>query len=300
MKQLFQRYLSDHAHVHKKAGSIANDEMLIRNLLEPELGSRKIAEISRNEISAFHKKHGKTPYQANRALALLSKAFSLAEVWEWRPDGSNPTRHVKKFPEEKRQRYLSAAEIARLGDVLRRAETDGHLLAPKPQNDSNRNRHVPISPYVVAAIRLLLFTGARRGEILGLRWEWVNIEDGQVRLPDSKTGSKTIYLNEAAIQVLRALRRHRDNPFVIVGAKPGRSLVNLKDPWEVIRTAAALENVRIHDLRHSFASIAVSGGLSLPIIGALLGHSQPGTTARYAHLADDPLRAAVAQISAKI
>ncbi|MFZ1727516.1 MAG: site-specific integrase [Albidovulum sp.] len=300
MSVLFQRYLSDHARIHKKAGSIANDEMLIKNLLQPALGNRKVAEVSRSDISTFHQKHGQTPYQANRALALLSKAFSLAEVWDWRPDGSNPTRHVKKYPEEKRQRYLSGAEFARLGAVLRQAEGDGYLPTTNLRGGSKIVRHVPISPYVVAAIRLLLFTGARRGEILGLRWDWVDLEESKLRLPDSKTGSKTIYLDDAALDVIRALPENRGNPFVIAGGKPGCALVNLKDPWEVIRTAAALKNVRIHDLRHSFASIAVSGGLSLPIIGALLGHTQPGTTARYAHLADDPLRAATAQISAKI
>ena len=147
-------------------------------------------------------------------------------------------------------------------------------------------------PGVMAAIRLLLFTGARLSEVLTLRWEFVDFTGQCLRLPDSKTGAKIVYLPPPALEVLEALERQEGNPYVIVGSKPGTHLVNLQKPWRRIRKRAGLEDVRIHDLRHSFASVAVAGGETLPIIGALLGHSRPTTTARYAHLAADPLKQA--------
>jgi integrase len=290
MADLLERYLEDHARPHKKASSIQDDEGLIRQMLRPAFGRRKVSEVTRADVDAFHKSKKGKPYRANRALALLSKAFNLAEVWGWRPDGSNPCRHVHKFREEKRERFLSQQELARLGSALAAAER-GELVSP---------RGASVSPHAVAAIRLLIFTGARRGEILGLRWEHVNIEAGRLELPDSKTGAKFVYLPPAALQLMQELPRVDGNPHVIVGGKPGAALVNLKDPWDAIRKAVGLDDLRIHDLRHSFASVGAAGGMSLPIIGALLGHREVATTARYAHLSDDPLRSAANAIGTKI
>lgn len=174
---------------------------------------------------------------------------------------------------------LSPAELALLGDAL--AAYDGSL-------------------YAVGAVKLLVFTGARLGEVLGLRWGWVDFERGEARLPDSKTGAKTLHLPPPALAVLAALPRLDDNPYVIAGAKPGAALVNLEKPWRAIRAAAGLDDVRLHDLRHAFASIAASSGMGLPIIGKMLGHSQPATTARYAHLASDPVKAAAVAVANKI
>lgn len=209
------------------------------------------------------------PTQANKVLAILSKLFSWAEKNGLRPVGPNPCRHLEKNEETKRERFLSPQELARLGNAL----------AGEPRI------------YVVAAIRLLLFTGARLNEILSARWDWVNFERGTIRLPDSKTGAKTLYLNSPALTVLSALPRVANNPFLIVGENVGAHLVNLQKPWRTIREAAGITDVRLHDLRHTFASVGVAGGGSLPMVGALLGHSQPATTDRYAHLASDPLRA---------
>ncbi len=206
---------------------------------------------------------------------MLSKFFGWAEKHGLRPDGSNPCRHVEKYREGRRERFLSQAELARLGDALREAEQDKSC-----------------SPWVVAAIRLLTLTGARRNEILTLRWEHVSKEHGCLMLPDSKTGRKAVRLNPPALDVLQAIPRLEGNPYVICGEKAGQHLVNLEKPWRRIRAAAKLDDVRLHDLRHSFASVAASGGQSLVVIGKMLGHSQPATTARYAHLADDPVKAA--------
>ena len=201
----------------------------------------------------------------------------------YRPDHSNPAYLVDKFTEKRRERFLSELELANLGEALASAEA--------------ANRH---SPYVIAAIRLLALTGARLNEILSLEWAWVDFNARCLRLPDSKTGAKTIYLSPPALQVLADLPRMDGNPFVICGERKGAHLVNLQKPWTAIRSAAGLADVRLHDLRHSYASIAVANGMSLPLIGALLGHSQPSTTARYAHLSEDPLHKAAGDRGFKI
>jgi integrase len=152
----------------------------------------------------------------------------------------------------------------------------------------------------VAAIKLLVFTGARLGEVLGLKWEWIDIERGEARLPDSKTGAKTLHLPPPALAVLAELPRLDRNPYVIVGQKAGAALVNLEKPWRAIRARAGLDDVRLHDLRHAFASVAASSGMGLPIIGKMLGHTQAATTHRYAHLASDPVKAAAAAVAGKI
>jgi integrase len=230
-----------------------------------------VRDVTRADISRLHHAHHRTPYAANRTLAILSKMFTLAEKWGERPDGSNPCRHVEKYGEVKRERMLSADEFGRLAEALRQP---GH------------------PPYVVAAIKLLVFTGARLSEVLGLRWEWVDFERGEARLPDSKTGAKTLHLPAPALTVLAELPRVAGNPFVVVGQIKSKHLVNIEKPWRAIRKDAALDNVRIHDLRHAFASVAASSGMGLPIIGKMLGHTQAATTHRYAHLASDPVKAA--------
>ena len=275
LAEFADRYMTDLAPTRKKATSIATDRINLRRHILPALGGLKVASITRADVIRLHQSMKLIPGAANRTLALLSHMLNVAEKWGLRPDGSNPCRHVEKYRERKRERFLSEAELGRLAEVLTEA-------------DRTRTE----MPSVLTAIRLLLFTGARLSEILTLRWEHVDMEGQCLRLPDSKTGAKVVYLPPAALEILAALDRHEDNPYVIVGAKLGTHLINLQKPWRRIRKKAGLDGVRIHDLRHSFASMAVAGGLSLPVIGALLGHTQPATTARYAHLADDPLRQA--------
>ena len=252
---------------------------MLDKIILPALGKRKVVDVTRADVTKLHHANRAAPYQANRVLAVLSKMFNLAERWGLRPDGSNPCRHVEKFAERKRERMLSPAELARLGGAL--AAYHG-------------------SPYAVAAVKLLVFTGARLGEVLGLRWDWVDFERGEARLSDSKTGAKTLHLPPPALAVLTELPRVNGNSYIIVGAKPGAALVNLEKPWQAIRRLAGLDDVRLHDLRHAFASVAASSGMGLPIIGKMLGHSQPATTARYAHLASDPVKAAAAAVAGKI
>ncbi len=282
LTEFASRYLETHAKVHKKASSATEDERNLRNHILPVLGNHRMRDITRQEISRFHHAMRDRPYAANRCLALLSHMFKKAEAWGVRPDNSNPCLHVEKYSEKARERFLSTRELKKLGRTLAVVERAGN------------------APYVVAAIRLLLFTGARLGEILSLRWDYVDFEAQCLRLPDSKTGAKTIALSAPALQVLADVPRMADNPHIICGSKAGAALVNLQKPWRRIRKAAHIPDVRIHDLRHSYASVAVSGGMSLPLIGSLLGHSQPQTTQRYAHLADDPRHAAADAVAREI
>lgn len=282
LAEFSERYIRDYARSHKKASSIAEDERNLKNHILPALGQLRVKSITRADIARFHIGLKETPYAANRCRALLSHIFKKAEAWGVRPDNSNPCTHVEKFEESGRDRFLSPAELRRLGRVLAFLDRRGR------------------APYVVAAIRLLLFTGARLNEVLKLRWDEVDLTERVIRLSDSKTGKKTIALSAPAIETFASIPKQEGNPFVICGGKPRAHLVNLQKPWRRIRKAALIEDVRIHDLRHSYAAVAVSGGMSLPLIGSLLGHSQPQTTHRYAHLADDPRRAAAEAVAATI
>jgi integrase len=259
--------MAEHAEAKRKASTAREYRRLLDHVVLPAIGKRKVANVTRQDVTKFHYARRETPIEANHALAVASALFNFAERIGCRPDGGNPCRHVEKYPQRNRERFLSADELARLGDAL--AAYDG-------------------SPYATAAIKLLVFTGARLGEVLGLQWQWIDFDRGEARLPDSKSGPKTIHLPPPALAVLTELPRVEGNPHVIVGGVPGAGLVNLEKPWRAIRKKAELEDVRLHDLRHAFASIAVSSGMGLPIIGKMLGHTQAQTTQRYAHLARGP------------
>jgi integrase len=277
-----ERYLSDHAETKKKPSSVRMDRINLQKHILPILGRKRLDTLGRADMVRIHQSMRDTPGAANRCLALLSKMMNLAEQWGERPDGSNPCRHVEKYRENKRNRFLLAAELARLGAACQRCEQDG-----------------TISPSFLALVRLLIFTGARLSEIQKAQWNWVDFESGVLRLPDSKSGAKTIMLPALALDVLTRLARLDGNPYIITG-KGSRYLVDVWKQWAILRDIAELKDVRIHDLRHSFASIGAAGGMSLNIIGGLLGHRQTQTTLRYAHLATDPLKAAANQIASAI
>ena len=197
------------------------------------------------------------------------------------PDGTNPVRHVERYREEKKERFLSLEELARLGEAIRAGEAEG------------------ANEFAMAALRLLIFTGARLSEILNLRWEEVDLEKGVLLLPELKDGPQNV-LEPPGPRRAEGLPNIAGNPFVIAGHRRGAQMVNLQKPWGRVRERAGLSDVRIHNLRHSFASIAVASGLTLPLIGKLLGHTKSTTTERYAHLADDPLRAANDRIGEEV
>ena len=209
--------------------------------------------------------------------------FNLADAWGWRPSGTNPCRGVSRFKVEKHERFLTREEIVRLGAALAAAPSE--RLA---------------SGHAAAAIYLLLLTGCRRNEILGLRWDDLNFQTGEMRLPDTKTGTRMVPLTSPVAEVLNSLSRTPGSPWIFPGRKKGTRLVNLNDSWDRVRRRAGLDGVRLHDLRHTFASRALALGESLPMIGDLLGHRMVSTTARYAHLARDSVRESSAKIAADI
>ena len=283
MNDFARRFVEEYVPVRCKASTAHSYETSIRRHVLPRLGARRVADISRSDVAALHHAMRMTPYAANRTLGILSAMFTAAVLWELRPEGSNPCRHVKRFREQRRERFLSDEEYCRLGVALRDAEHTGTVAAS-----------------AVAAVRLLMLTGCRLSEIMTLRWENVAPEAAELRLPDSKTGAKIVHLGAPAVAVLLGIAREAGNPWVITGRRPGSRLASLHYPWGRIRRRAGLDDVRLHDLRHSFASGGLLVGEGLPVIGKLLGHSQVQTTARYAHLADDPVKAAADRIAGRI
>ncbi len=283
MKKLGERFLEEYVPTHCRPTTEREYRRSVELFITPKIGTRKVIDIERSDVAKIHHELREKPYQANRTLGVLSKMFNLAEVWGLRPDGSNPCRHVRKYREEKRERFLSDEEYKRLGDALRRAEIE------KTEAQA-----------AIDAVWLLMLTGCRLSEIMTLKWPHADLQARELRLPDSKTGAKIIYLGTAAVDRLEKIKKLKDNEFVITGRKTGEHLTDLQHPWRRIRAMAKLDDVRIHDLRHSFASRGLVVGEGLPMIGKLLGHTQVQTTARYAHLANDPIKSAADRIAHKV
>lgn len=244
-------------------------------LIFPALGETKVEEIKFSDVSGLHFQLRNTPITANRVVALLSKFFNWCELKAFRPKQSNPAKGIALNKERSKERFLNPRELARVGVALARAE-----------------RNETETPFAIAAIRLLIFTGCRRDEILNLHWDQIDFNNAMMTLPETKTGSRVVYLSAPAFEVLSSLPRQKKNPHVIVGQSDGKRLVNLRKVWLRICKVARLKGVRVHDLRHSFASVGAAGGVPLQMIGKLLGHSKSSTTEKYTHLAADPLRAA--------
>ncbi len=283
LAKVAERYMREHVAVRCKPATANGYRYVLDKVLLPALGSVPLGGISRDQVATLHYRLHKTPAMANRVVETLSRLFYMAEAWGVAPEGGNPCRFVKKYPDRSSERFLSDHEFRRLGRVLSELEAEGK---------------VPAS--AVAAFRLLMLTGCRRNEILTLRWEDVDLDAGELRLRDAKTGARSVALSPAARKVLATLPRLPDNPWVIAGPRPGRRLSGLNGRWLVVRTRAGLEDVRIHDLRHSFASRALALGESLTMIGKLLGHRKVQTTARYAHLARESVKMSAARVAESI
>ena len=254
----------------KPATREGNRTLLSRYLL-PFFGAMRVADIARADVARWFDSMIATPGNANRALPVLSVMMREAERRDLRPQGSNPCRGVRRYRMKPRERFLSLEELKRLGFVLDHADDQ----------------------QAAAAIRLLLFTGARSSEITGLKWRW--IRGSRAVLPDSKTGPKTIQLPPPARAVLSAFPRKGE--FVFPNRKNDGPMRDLGERWRKLRSLAGLDDVRLHDCRHTFASHAVMSGLDLYTVGRLLGHADTGSTERYAHLADEHVREAAGRIS---
>jgi integrase len=281
--ELAARFLAEHANVRTRPRTAAEYKRLLDQFIVPALGRRKVADVRGSDVARLHLARRGKPRDANHMRSVLSKMFNLAEVWGLRPANTNPCRHVERYGERRRERFLSEQELARLGAALAEAERTGEG-----------------NPLAVAAIRLLVLTGARKSEVLGLRWEYLTADGTALRLPESKTGAKTIHLNAPARALLAGLPRLEGDAHAFPGRREGQPIRSIELTWRMVRARAGLADVHIHDLRHTHASVGVAGGLSLPVIGGLLGHTQAATTQRYAHLSANPLQAASDMIGARI
>ncbi len=280
---LAERYLREHVEVRCKPLTVKGYRAMIVGHILPALGKLPVAAVGREHVAELHYRLRKTPVAANDTVGALSRMLNRAEAWGLVPAGSNPCRFVTPYRTRRLERFLTEEEFARLGHALDELETGGRL---------------PV--HAAAALRLLMLTGCRCGEVLTLRWEDVALERNEIRLRDSKTGPRVVPLSPAAARVLAGIPRPPDNPWVIAGREPGARQTHIADYWYRVRERAGLDDVRLHDLRHSFASRALALGEDLTMIGKLLGHKKIQTTARYAHLARDSVKESAALVAASI
>ena len=281
--ELAERYLREHVAVRCKPNTARGYRRVIAKYILPTLGKLPAAALGREHVADLHHRLRMTPVTANEAVGALSRIFNQAEAWGLVPAGGNPCRFVTRYRSRRLERFLTEEEFRRLGGTLDTLEAEGR---------------VPV--HAAAALRLLMLTGCRCSEIMTLRWEDVYPEANEIRLRDSKTGPRVVPLSPGAARVLASLPRAAGNPWVIAGRKPGSRLTHIAYYWYRVREQAGLDDVRIHDLRHSFASRALALGENLPMIGKLLGHSKIQTTARYAHLARDSAHESAARVAASI
>jgi integrase len=272
MNDLASDYLLHHGE-KKRPKSLKEDQRYLTSIILPALGSKLVVHVSRRDIEDLHRAHKNTPYQANRFLALLSKMFSLAMAWNWRSD--NPATGIERYREEKRERWLTAEELKVLWSTL----------------DEYSNQ------FSTNVFKLLILTGARKGELIAATWNQFDLEAGVWTKPAHLTKQKKqehLPLSPQAIEILEKMAAESTSSFLFPGKVKGKCLQEIKTAWNTIRKKSGFPDLRIHDLRHTYASHLVSSGLSLSIVGKLLGHTQAATTQRYAHLADEPLRQATA------
>lgn len=293
--------------------------------ITPALGTRAARDLTTRDVARLHHRRKDTPYLANRIVTLLSALSEWARRNGYVPKDFDVTSGVDRFPEASRERYLTEAETLRLGASLRLAETVGvprdpkrtaylseraaarakqpykrKFKKPRVAKPAKEPEIVPSNPYAIAAIRFLLLSGWRRREVLTLRWDAVDLQGKRARLPDTKSGLSWRELGGAATQLLRDLPRLDGSPLVFPGEKAGEPLSSIQHVWYAVRAHAKLPDVRLHDLRHNFASVGAQGGTSLLVLGAVLGHRELSTTQKYAHLGERPTARAAEEISSRI
>ena len=307
VNDLLNRYIAEHLEKRNRPTTIASFKSIVDRDIRPELGHLPVAAVTRQDVHRLHAARGKTPRQANLIVAVCSKAFGLAEIWEMRPEGSNPCRKIERYRENHRERFLSAEELSRLGATLRQAETVG--LPWKVGTDSKH----PVKPdarrtlyrrVTTAAIELLLFTGCRLSEVLNMRWEMVDFEASTIVLPETKFGRpQSVTMNAAARQVLKELAADKTSEWVLPSVssiKQPISKAGIEAAWTNIRAAARLADVRMHDLRHTVGTYAGQSGANAFLVRDLLRHKNLAMTGRYVNRADDPVRALNDQVGERI
>ena len=295
----------------RKTSTIREYERVWKKHVLPAMGTKPVASVAHTDVRRLHRSLHGTPIMANRVVARLRTFFTYAIAEGAIPNKENPVRGIEFYPERARERFLSEEEFRRLGHALVRAERNGLPRAPELRRksvDPRKQKHrpkgadvpVPANPFAIAAIRLLAVTGCREGEILGLRWDAVDFERGYLRLDATKTGRSVRPLGQAAADILTELPRIEGNPFVLPGLMPKTHLREIKRVWYAVRHEAKLEGLRLHDLRHSFASVSATDGDSLLVVAAMLGHRHTDATARYAHLSDHPVKRAADRTAGSI
>ena len=295
---IITRYMAEEISPARKPRTVALYAQYFRNHVSPALGRKRASEITHSDVAKLHRAIGAAGARvtANRVSSLISSLYTWAGKAGEVPRGINPARDVSRFREQARTRYLSNDEVARLGEALALGETEG--FSRDVDDSKPTSKHAPkngrtrISPYATGAIRLLLLSGCRLNEILTLRWDDVDFERALLTLRDSKTGTRPVWLNAAALAVLEQLSQIRISDYVVAGEQPEAPRRDLNRPWRQIVKHAGLEGVTLHTLRHTHASVGVGAGLGLPLVGALLGHRVASTTARYAHIDAEPARRA--------
>ena len=281
--ELAERFMRVHVKTHCKPSTAVTYRSHLECHILSALGEMALTAVGRAEVAALHHRLRDTPTTANATVRTLSTLFTVAETWELVPPGRNPCRSVRLYKEHARERFLTVEEYRRLGRVLKEAEAGRSVWPP-----------------AIAAIRLLVLTGCRQGEITSLRWDDVDRTAGEIRLRDAKAGPRRVPLTAPVASVLANIARVPGNPWVFVGQKPGTRLSGLRNYWHPIRARAGLDDVRLHDLRHSYASRALALGEGLSTIGKLLGHRKIATTARYAHLMRDAEKGAATRVGDSI
>ena len=261
------------------------------------LGKIRVKKLGYSEIARLHAAKKDIPYMANRCIAVLSVFLNWCEQHGYRDRHTNPSKEIKLYKEHKRLEFMGETELSIFGDTLTRMEATW-LERQRTKGKRTAEDNGAITPQAAAAIRLLMFTGARRGEVLALRWDKIDLEKGIARLPDSKTGFKVLQLPAPAVALLEALPRTSE--WVLPGDSASGHMVNIKDAWGDVLKQSGLSGWRLHDFRHAFASMMVNSGSSLPLIGKILGHKRASTTERYAHIAENPARKAAEAAAAKI
>ena len=293
VREFAERFVNEHVDVRLKKSTSRKYRQLLRTAILPAFGRRRLNAIQRAEVVRWHGARRRTPYEANYALLLLRTMYGRAKEWEVLPESFvPPTTRVRPFPEKGRERFLTPAERQRL-----EAELDRALR-------TRSFKHGRIRAAAVYAFRLLAHTGMRRGEVLGLEWSMIDWRARCIRLPDSKVGKRTVPLSPQAMKVLEAaksLQRETPSRYVVPSSKGGQiDGSTLHATWVRVRRKIGLEDVRLHDLRHSAASDAIMSGVPLAVVGKILGHSKASTTQRYAHISDEALARGVEQMGAAI
>lgn len=310
VSDLLDRYIAEHVEKRNRPRTREEVKRLVERHIRPALGQHKVAAVTRHDVAKLHRSLEGTPRQANFVLAVCSKVFSLAEFWSMRPEGANPCSKIERNREHARERFLSAAELARLGATLRQAETSGLPWKLDPRRAASKhlakpeNQRTLYKRVTTAAIELLLFTGCRLSEVLTMRWSQVDFDAGTIMLAETKSNrSQVVVMNAPARQVLKGLEKATGSEWVLpstTDAKQPLSKAAIEAAWQRIRAVAKLDDVRLHDLRHTVGTYAGQAGANAFLVRDLLRHQNIAMTGRYVNRADDPVRTLSDQVGERI